>query len=315
MAVHRRGLTYKMFLFIAVSIHFIIDLSSTKVFADSSDIVPGMFSEEEKKLHLENIEIITSQAAECLYRTANEQLEFFNSHGVTKFYGDRNPKYETLSKRREALIKLGKNPALADQQQAISCIGLTRTCLSEGFAAADLRLLWAKIDKRLAKDKSYDGTDLQKMLHLLGWKILYWNPDPSQNALWDIEDRKINPLTKGRKWMGVWGGHAENYSSVMKKGTYYGVPVDDAETLVGFKDQAPDELAKADFFVGTAHSGYHVFPGYSGNVIEGHSMRSLDSKDNIEVSTFNPLGSGGGPRWTRTERYRSGIIAVPPPKK
>jgi hypothetical protein len=35
------------------------------------------------------------------------------------------------------------------------------------------------------------------------------------------------------------------------------------------------------------------------------------ARDNIEVSAFNPLATGGGPRWTRSEKYRSGLIAVP----
>ena len=40
-------------------------------------------------------------------------------------------------------------------------------------------------------------------------------------------------------------------------------------------------------------------------------MREMIARDNIEVSQFNPLATGGGPRWTASERYRSGVIAVP----
>ena len=35
------------------------------------------------------------------------------------------------------------------------------------------------------------------------------------------------------------------------------------------------------------------------------------ARDNIEVAPFNPLAQGGAPRWTRSEKYRSGLIAVP----
>ena len=65
------------------------------------------------------------------------------------------------------------------------------------------------------------------------------------------------------------------------------------------------------FFVGIAHAGYHVFPGRRGDVVEAHSMREMIAKDNIEVAPFNPLAQGGAPRWTRSEKYRSGLIAVP----
>jgi len=111
--------------------------------------------------------------------------------------------------------------------------------------------------------------------------------------------------------MPVWGGHSALYHEVMTKGTYQGVPVDDAKTLVGFGTQAPAALARVPFFVGTAHSAYHVFPGHTGVVIEAHSTREIDSINNIQISEFNPLGTGGGPRWTTHEHYRSGLIVVP----
>jgi hypothetical protein len=63
--------------------------------------------------------------------------------------------------------------------------------------------------------------------------------------------------------------------------------------------------------VGIAHAGYHVFPGRKGDVIEAHSMRNIAARDNIEFSEFNPLATGGGPRWTNSEKYRSGLIVVP----
>lgn len=159
------------------------------------------------------------------------------------------------------------------------------------------------------------GTDLITMLRELGWKTQYWNPDTSKNAAWDLEDQTLNPLKPGKTWNPVWGGHAYNYSQVVNKNKYYGIPVDDKVSLVNFGRQAPSSLRAAPIFVGVAHAGYHVFPGIRGQVIEAHSMRNLNSFDNLEVSDFNPLGTGGGPRWTRTEKYRSGLIAVPPNAK
>ena len=98
----------------------------------------------------------------------------------------------------------------------------------------------------------------------------------------------------------------------MKEKIYYHVPVDDATTLVGFQTAVPESFQKIPFFIGTAHSGYHVFPGFFGNVIEGHSMLPLTARNNVELSLFNPLVPSGGPRGTQGEKYRSGIIAIPP---
>lgn len=110
----------------------------------------------------------------------------------------------------------------------------------------------------------------------------------------------------------MWGGHAYRYSQVLKKREYYGIPIDDLETLVGYQTAIPETFKAQSFFVGTAHAGYHVFPGYNGKVIEAHSMRKLNSFEKLEISPFNPLATGGGPRWTRTEQYRSGVIVIPP---
>ena len=48
------------------------------------------------------------------------------------------------------------------------------------------------------------------------------------------------------------------------------------------------------------------------NLADFGSARELTSIDNLEDSLFNPLEKGGGPRWTISEKYRSGLIAVPP---
>jgi hypothetical protein len=98
----------------------------------------------------------------------------------------------------------------------------------------------------------------------------------------------------------------------MKSNTYYFNKVDDKTLLVNFGTSVPSQFRSVPFFVGIAHTGYHVFPGFTGNVIEAHSTRLLSSVDNLEKSPFNPLANGGGPRWTATEKYRSGLVGVPP---
>lgn len=277
------------------------------------------FSAAEIRAHRERIDVITGAAATCLSRTYDEHVRFHKRYGVSKFFGDRRPDYRTRRGREEALRASGYDEAriaeIAGQQQGISCIGLTRACLREGFAAAGMTPTWNKIDDYLKIDNKVYGTDLQRLLRKLGWKILYWNPDPSSNERWDREDQALNPLQPGRSWNAVWGGHALRYRSAVEKGNYYNIPVDDTELMVGFGDEQPAEFRRFPFFVGTAHAGYHVFPGTNGLIIEAHSMRDLRAKDNLEISPFNPLAPGGGPRWTRSERYRSGVVAVPPSRR
>ncbi len=229
-------------------------------------------------------------------------------------------------------------PNLKPYLQNISCIDMARRCLQAGFEAGKLDATWAKID-RLVKSEGVSGAVLQKALADLGWHILYFNPDTSMNEEWDREDKVIAPLKPKNPgdpmptWNPIWGAHAERWSGFCEPdgklrpgkerggvlcsdhyevGSESPIPVDDKNLLVNFGIRVPSAFRKVPFFLGTAHSGYHVFPGFYGQVIEAHSMKKLTSRENIERSLFNPLDEGGGPRWTKEERYRSGVIAVPP---
>lgn len=271
------------------------------------------FSDEEKSTHTKNIKLITETAANCLKDTWNDHTTFFKKYGVSKYYGDRNPALDTPAERLQKLIEYKVNPSfhkeILSQMKGMSCIGLARLCLEKGFSAAGPISVasWKKIDA-YGKLNGLDGSSVMNALQKLGWKILFWNPDPTQNADWDADDLKINPENKSK----YWGYHSYRYKSVMNKGNYYFNKVDDTHSLVGFGNEAPEVLKTVPFFMGVAHTGYHVFPGFYGQVIEAHSMRALNSVSNLENSPFNPLGPGGAPRWTKSEKYRSGIIAIPP---
>lgn len=270
------------------------------------------FTPEEVKAHHKALPKIIEVAASCLDRVYADHLDFYGRYGVSKYYGDRKPEYATRAGRLQALRQFNAPEHLIDELTPTSCIGLTMKCMSEGFAATGTSATWTKIYNDLAINKAFDGMSLQASLQNLGWKVLYWNPDVSSNQKWDDEDKTLNPLKPGKVWNPVWGGHAYRYASVKNKGMYHTIKVDDASLLVNFKDTPPEAFKKIPFFVGTAHAGYHVFPGSHGTIIEAHSMRSLKSVDNLETSPFNPLGRGGGPRWTKIEKYRSGVMAVPP---
>lgn len=270
------------------------------------------FTHDEITLHHEKLPIIVDVASKCLKETYSEHREFYSVWGVSKFYGDRKKEYATRKDRIEALKLYNAPIELVEQLEPISCIGLTMRCLKKAFVVAGAESTWNKIYTDLAINKSFNGMNLQTSLQKLGWKILYWNPEPNLNKKWDEEDKQLNPLAKGKVWNAVWGGHEQRYQGVIKKGIYYNVKVDDSKLLVDFKRSVPEFFEKIPFFIGTAHAGYHVFPGFDGVIIEAHSMRSLNSVDNLEKSLFNPLDQKGGPRWTRSEKYRSGLIVVPP---
>ncbi len=261
------------------------------VFADVAS-----FSEDEVKNHRENINQLSQVTANCLDAVYEDHIDFFDTWGVSKYYGDRNPIYSTKQGRIEALKLYNKPTNLVEELEPISCIGLAMRCLEEGFAAVGQQETWDKIYSALAVNKNFYGTDLQKSLIKLGWKSYYWNPNPENNAKWDAEDQKINPLKPGAKWNPVWGGHAYRYNQALK-GYYFekDLYVHDATSLVGFKDVQPEFFSQIPIFIGVAHAGYHVFPGRLGEVIEAHSMRKLNSRDNLEFSEFNPLKTGGGP--------------------
>jgi hypothetical protein len=224
--------------------------------------------------------------------------------------------------------------------QSIGCIDMARRCLRAAFEKVGMLETFRKIDAEVVKN-GVSGVVLQRALIELGWKSFYWNPDVSQNAAWDAEDPQIFPATpatatkKAVSWQGAWGAHAEHWArncspgggkkdpakkaGVMCSNEYYvsggaSIPVHDKELLVNFGQSPPAVFASVPFFLGTAHSGYHVFPGFNGQIIEAHSERGLRAKDNLEKSVFNPLAQDkqGGPRWTKIEKFRSGVIVIPP---
>lgn len=262
------------------------------------------FTAEEKAAHQRHLGTITRVARGYLEDIYRDHLAFHRRHGVSKYYGDRSVLLNTRAKRIEALQRAGAPVSLVDQLQPTSCIGLSLNALSAGFRSPGDANLESALQKilRFARANALDGSAVLLALQKLGWRVCFWNPSPQDNAAWDAEER--NWASKG--W------HAFRYSTVNNRGNYYFNKVDDKSLLVGFGTNVPGAFRSAPFFIGVAHTGYHVFPGFEGGIIEAHSTRLLSSVNNLEKSPFNPLGNGGGPRWTPTEKYRSGLIALPP---
>lgn len=262
------------------------------------------FTPEEKAAHQRHVNTVIRVARRYLEDVWRDHLAFHRQWGVSKYYGDRSQLLNTREKRIVALQQAGAPTTLVDQLQPTSCVGLSLKGLGAGVREAGdpaLDSAWQKI-QAFTRENDQDGSALIHALQGLGWRVHYWNPAPENNAAWDAEE--VNWASKGAH---VWWHH-----TVTKNGTYYYNRVDDKTLLVGFGTRVPAEFRSAPFFLGVAHAGYHVFLGFQGEIIEGHSTRALSSVNNLERSFFNPLETGGGPRWTATEKYRSGLIALPP---
>lgn len=262
------------------------------------------FTAAEKAAHERHIGTMTRTARRFLEDIWRDHVAFHRRWGVSKYYGDRSQLLNTRAKRIAALQRAGAPISLVDQLQPTSCVGLAIKGLGAGVRAAEdpaLDSAWEKV-RAFTRANDQDGSAMIHALQKLGWRVHYWNPAPQDNARWDAEERY---------WPSK-GWHAYRYGTVMNKGTYYYNRVDDRSLLVGFGTRVPSAFRSADFFLGVAHTGYHVFLGFEGEVIEAHSTRALSSRQNLERAPFNPLASGGAPRWTPREKYRSGLIATPP---
>ncbi len=261
------------------------------------------FDDADRARHRQGLSTILATAASCLESRHEEHLKFYRRHGISAFYGDRSSfGAMNVAQRRAHVASLGKDPRLADLMKPTSCVGLTRECLGAGFAAAGQSDLWQKIDA-YTRANAFDGSAMQAALRELGWSVFFWNPNLAKNAEWDEQEiRQHGASSPARGW------HAYRWLTVQKSGQYYFNAVDDARSFVNFGTRVPTRLARVPFFVGVAHTGYHVFPGTFGHVIEAHSTRAITDPQTVESADFNPLATGGAPRG----QYRSGLLALPP---
>lgn len=263
---------------------------------------------------------------QCLENYWKDHNQFFDSNCIedeyggkkciSKYFGDR--KYskkegavrsdgQPLEFLEDAIVAEGFSKDYVYTLRNISCVGMTLNCLKEGLQGTGQSEVWNKIRQHVSFDNEASGLTLQNTLNRLGWTSHYWNPAPSSLVLeiseaWDDEESEFG---KSR------GHHASRYKQVRDRGTYWFNRVDDQSAFVGFGSVAPAILNDMPFWVGTAHTGYHVFPGSFKKVIEAHSVKPITSRLNMEYGLFNPL-NGGSPMWSETERYRSGLILLPP---
>ncbi len=290
------------------------------------------FTDEEKVLHLQNLESMMESSAECLEADIRRHKKFIRKYGISAFYGDNSdfarkigPDGKAVTTTKEEKRQMLRDADIDEDFLAelipdgdcrggldecpymmlpTSCIGLVMRCLKTGFEDTGQAEIWGKL-RAYTIANGVQGDALQDGLQKLGWKILYWNPDTSKNQEWDLEEQQQYPGNPKN----IWGQHQTTWSSVMNKQRYYYNVVDDSTSLVDFGRRLPRFMKKVPFFVGIAHLGYHVFPGTYGDIVEGHSTRKVTDKETLEKSEFAPLKSRGGPRGGP---YKTGIVAIPP---
>lgn len=275
------------------------------------------FDEYDRQRHAAGIGRVMDGATACLRNDLDRHQSFYDRFGVSRFYGDRSS-FGKLSQAgrlehiQGVLRRLGYSSRdipstsrhILSQMEPTSCVGLVLKCLGQGFRAAGQGDLWDRI-AYYGRINAQDGTAIQHALRALGWRVLYWNPWVAYSTRWDEIERYKDPTNKNR----FWGYHDYRWRTVNSRSRKYLYnTVDDITTLVNFARSVPASFRRVPFFVGTAHTGYHVFPGMYGNVIEGHSTRQITDRQTIESSAFNPLQEGGAPRGN----YYSGLVAVPP---
>lgn len=261
-------------------------------------------TEEEKAKHRVSISRLADVAYACMHREHTRHVNFFKQYKISPFYGS-NSAFGKLSvaEKENYLMNRGLHKSILSQMEMTSCVGFALKCFEEGFKAIGQPEVWKRINSYAAQN-NYDGSAVIDALRNLGWYVLYWNPDTTKNEIWDAEEKIKDPTNESR----IWGYHQYRNITVNKSMQYYKNKIDDKEKLVNFGTRVPRVLREAPLFWGVAHTGFHVFPGARGHVVEAHSTRVLTDFQTVERADFNPLANGGAPRG----KYYSGLIAVPP---
>lgn len=183
------------------------------------------------------------------------------------------------------------------------------------FLSTEQASAWAKI-KAFTLANGQSGLALQLALQRLGWKIAYFNPYTNRVVEWDKEEMAADP----KNTVKFWGWHEYRLHQVMKEKRYLFNPVDDTTSLINFGPKLPASFLKVPFYVGTVHSGFHVFMGKGGYVVEAHNRKSITDPGNVEGGPFDPMGVNRG--WFSREKphpngdqygvYKTGLMAIPP---
>jgi hypothetical protein len=298
---------------------------SLSAFADKPFYLKGdvSFTSAEKEEHIRVLPKIEEVFSKCLKREVDNHDSLYKRFGFSLYYGDQSAYAKANRKEKIKLItdaatsnihlKYPKNYNFArfvddKMMKPTSCIGLTLSCMKEAFTDEEVnsQATWNKVSSFTRKN-GQTGTSMQYALQQLGWSIAYYNTDPSLNKDRDIFEKSEKAAYKKTQR----GDHGDHYSEILNRSRYYDFLVDDTTSLVNFGHEMPISFENVGMFVGVAHKGYHVFPGFKGTVVEGHSSMALSVRNTIERQVFDPSNPVKAPRG----EYHSGSIAIPPQYK
>jgi hypothetical protein len=277
------------------------------------------FSENEKAQHLAGISNLIQVTTDSMKDFAERHFESIDRCGLGLLFGFKSQFASMNAAKRDQYIQQNSKcaqPPRRDEINITSCELHTNRHLEKGFEAIGQAQVFKKIDQFLANN-GRTGIALAYALTKLGWKVAYWNPDVVTP----------HPTPTNRRQMGATPtDHTVSYRLVKNQGRYYGVPV--TGWMINFDPKAPsptikqtaalEAFKKAPYFIGVAHGGFHVFPGYEGIVNESHSPYNPNNRKNIEIGKFDPLKESpqglnitvGNTR--KLYHYSSGIVVLPP---
>jgi len=164
-----------------------------------------------------------------------------------------------------------------------------RTAFAAKGRAADWKAVFDEAQKTSAG--KFKGTELLKALETkAGWKGVFWSPDPR------------NPADKSSE-------HPVAYKGVKAQGTYYGINVDKAKSVIDYRPTSTtkqesmtrlDQLRQIPLAVIAARGGLHMTLLLNGDVYEVHYDKEATDPD---VITAIPLEKWG---------WQSGVVMMPP---
>lgn len=217
--------------------------------------VPLAFTEAEIQSHLATLPQLLNESARCLDDVYAQQVQHFRQWGISAFYGEASDYLLKMNvEQRKAFIKANLKPAdgrpvtdelvneIYSKMSRTSCVGFTFKCMGRGFEAAGQKKLWERL-KRYTLDNYTDGSALQTALQGLGWKLLYWNPNPLMNADFDSQEENFVPKYK---FATAYGQHEDRWKHLKKTGEYYRSRIDDMTTLVGYAHGAQPLLGQTN---------------------------------------------------------------------
>jgi hypothetical protein len=181
----------------------------------------------------------------------------------------------------------GSNPAKHD------CTTYVLEILKNAFNAKGKGADWTVVfqEAQRLSGGSFKGTSLlAALVSKAGWKAVFWSPDPRSPR---------DGLSE----------HPVAFKDVQKKGTYYGIPVEKAQSVIDYVPTSPtkqetmdqlDKLRMVPFGVIAAKGGMHMTALLHANVYEVHYTLPVTDRNVVQATPLE--------RWA----WLSGVVVMPP---